>query len=121
MLRYNKPVYGQIWYKNNDSNKEHKVTIFSANALCAMVEITPIPAEERKNPAEKFYHHLFGFFSDEQHIKSVMKSEGEALPMLFSKVTRIELNLAYKESWILLKYFVKSNYKCKVYYKEEKA
>jgi hypothetical protein len=121
MLHYNKPVYGHIWYKDNYSDKEHKVTIFSANALCAMVEITPIPAEERENPAEKFYHNLFGFFADEQHIKNVMKADKEALPLLGGKVTRIELNLAYKESWTLLKYFVKSNYKCKVFYKEEKA
>lgn len=118
MLHYNKPIYGYIYYKNEKYPNTHKVTIFSANALCAMVEITEIPKKERKNPKNKFLHHLFGFFADEQHIKNVMKHEGEALPMMFSKVTSIKLNMYYKEARTLAKYFAKSKYKVTCYYEE---
>ena len=46
-----------------------------------------------------------------------MKQYGDVLA---DEVVSIELNMFYKENYTLLKYFVKSGYKVKCYYKEKK-
>ena len=59
---------------------------------------------------------LYTFFGDEQHLKNMMKNYGNVLS---DEVVSIELNMFYKDNYTLLKYFVKSGYKVKCYYKEE--
>lgn len=121
MLRYHKPIYGQVIIENRESKKKIKLKIWSANALCAIIQTRLIPKEERKRPELKYEDYLVGFYADEQHLKNILKHEKDVIKFWTSRVVSIKLNIYYKESLILLKYFARSGHKVTCYYKEERA
>ena len=121
MLRYTGTTYGKVTISQKHSDGEHKYTIDirEANCLCAFIHVRKATEEElKKHPDGKYIHTLYSFLADEKHAKNIMKDNGGKL--LWDKVVKIDLNMAYKESWTLLKYFVKSGYKVKCYEKTPK-
>ena len=119
-LRYNGTTIGKIVIKQGYDDIERKFTlqIRHGNCLAVIIHVRKSTEEELKEHHEgKYVHTLYTFYTDEQHLKNLLKNEGM---VLFDKVISIELNLFYKENYILLKYFVKSGYKVKCYYKEQK-
>lgn len=49
------------------------------------------------------YYSLFNFYADEQHIKNILKNEYK---LFNDEVKNVRLNMKYKESKTLLKYFL---------------
>ena len=119
-LRYNGNTIGVIRIFQEYDGKTHRydIQIRQGNCLCVMVYVRKsTPEELKQNPKGKWYHSLYSFYGDVQHIKNIMKdNDGKCL---FDDVVKIKLNMFYKEAWTLLKYFTKSGYKCECFYKEE--
>lgn len=116
MLRYDSTKLGEVTVKQGDD--KFKIQIRQGNCLAVFIYVRKATEEElAKNPDGKYYHQLYSFFVDEGHCKNLMKEYGNVLG---TDVVGIKLNMAYKESWKLLKYFMKSGYKVQCYNKEEK-
>lgn len=116
MIRYDSTKLGVVTVKQH--GEKFNIDIRQGNCLAVFVYIRKATEEElAKNPNGKYYHMLYSFFADEQHCKNMMKEYGNVLG---DDVVSIKLNMAYKESWKLLKYFMKSGYKVQCYNKEEK-
>ena len=116
MVRVNYKIkYGEIKVRQKSDNRLVTVKIHLANALCAFVH-------HYKNENGEKMAQLISFFMDEQHIKNCMKNfpSHDCLDFFMGKVVGVKLNLFYKESNILLKYFVRSGHKVTCYYKEDK-
>ena len=115
-LTYNEVTIGKIVIKQREN--KFNLQIRQGNCLAVIINVRKATEEELKeNPNGKYIHTLYTFFGDEQHLKNMMKNYGNVLS---DEVVSIELNMFYKENYTLLKYFVKSGYKVKCYYKEEK-
>ena len=119
MLRYSGTTIGKIVIKDSiRKDKKWTLQIRYGNCLAVIIHVRKSTEEELKeHPQGKYIHTLYSFFADEAHLKNMMKNEGK---VLFDEVVSIELNMFYKENYTLLKYFVKSGYKVKCYYKEKK-
>ena len=101
-IRYNGTTIGKIVIKQGENR--FNLQIRQGNCLAVVIYV------------RKATDTLYTFFGDEQHLKNMMKNYGNVLS---DEVVSIELNMFYKENYTLLKYFVKSGYKVKCYYKEE--
>jgi hypothetical protein len=120
-LRYNGITIGKmvIEQERGDETLRFPIQIRQGNCLAVFLFVRKsTPEELEKHPGGKWYHQLYSFLCDEQHCKNIMKNHGDI--MCGEKVVSCELNLYYKECWTLLKYFTKSGYKVKCYYKEPK-
>lgn len=122
MLRYTGTTYGKVVIKQKHSDeKEYKYTIDirSANCLCAFIHVRKATPEElAKDPKGKYVHTLYSFLADHHHANNIIRAEGK---LFWDDVVSIDLNMHYKESWTLLKLFMKSGYKVRCYCKEPKA
>lgn len=107
MLKVNYKVsYGTIKYCQTSDNKVIRIDIHESNALCAFMY-------HYKKDGQK-WSQLISFYADEVHIKNIEKSmKGD--PLFFASdrglIMKIELNLHYRESKILLRHFTKAGYK----------
>jgi len=121
MLRYNGTTIGTIDIEQEHDDKKYKYTLQIRQGNCQAVIIyvrKATPEELAENPEGKWYHQLYAFYSDEQHLKNILKHEKDVL--FGEKVTSIKLNMYYKECNTLLKYFVRSGHKVTAFYKEPK-
>lgn len=121
-LRYNGITIGKIVIEQEYAGEKRKfnLQIRQGNCLAVILYVRKATLEElEKNPKGKWYHQLHMFYANEQHMKNMMKEYGKVLDEM-DRVVSCELNLYYKECWTLLKYFTKSGYKVKCYYKEPK-
>lgn len=100
MIVYSKQVIGMLSIKEKDNI--YNIEIRQSNCLSVFVATN---TETNKS-------YIYDFFSDEQHLKNIIKS-GKTL--FFDKVVKIRLNLKYKENFILLKHLVKF-YNIECYY-----
>lgn len=115
-LSYNGTTIGKIVIKQGENKLP--LQIRQGNCLAVIINVRKADEEELKeHPDGKYIHTLYTFYADEQHLKNMMKMYGNVLA---DEVVSIELNLFYKENYTLLKYFVKSGYRVKCYYKEER-
>ena len=114
-LKYSERTIGKIVIKQGEN--KFNLQIRQGNCLAVLINVRKATEEELKeHPNGKYIHTLYSFYCDEQHLKILLKNVGS---VLFDEVVSIELNMFYKENYTLLKYFVKSGYKVKCYYKEE--
>lgn len=114
-LCYNGNIMGTLTLVQNE--KKYKIQIRQCNALATFLYV--YKQENPQDPKYPWVHQLVMFFTDEQHIKNCIKGAKSFKDLFWGELKDIKLNLAYKESNILLKYFVKEfNVKC--YYKEPK-
>ena len=121
MIRYNGTTIGTIDIEQEHDGKKYKYTlqIRQGNCLAVIIYVRKATPEElAENPEGKWYHQLYTFYSDEQHLKNILKHEKDVL--FGEKVTSIKLNLYYKECNTLLKYYVRSGHKVTCFYKEPK-
>lgn len=115
-LSYNETTIGKIVIKKGEN--KFNLQIRQGNCLAVIIYVRKATEYELKeHPESKYIHTLYSFFVNEQHLKNLLKRRGK---VLFNDGVSIELNLFYKENYTLLKYFVKSGYKVKCYYKEKK-
>lgn len=121
-LRYSGVTIGKVTIEQKLGDKAYRypVQIRQGNCLAVLLYVRKSTAEELKeHPDGKWYHQLWSFFVDEQHMKNIMKDyDGDVFAG--EKVVSIELNMYYKECYKLLKYFTMSGHKVKCYYKEPK-
>lgn len=73
------------------SNHEFEIEIRRGNCLAVMIYNTGD------------YYSLFNFYADEQHIKNILKHN---FKLFHDEVKNVRLNMKYKESKTLLKYFL---------------
>lgn len=121
MLHYNGITIGTITIEQEHADKKYKYTlqIRQGNCLAVVIFVRKATKEElEQNPEGKWYHQLYTFWSDEQHLKNILKNEGDI--MFGEKTTSVKLNMYYKECNTLLKYFVRSGHKVTAYYEEPK-
>lgn len=115
-ISYNRTTIGKIVIKQRE--RKFNLQIRQGNCIAVIVHVRKSTEEElKKHPQGKYVHTIYSFYADENHLKNLLKNEGK---ILFDDVVSIELNMFYKENYTLLKYFVKSGYKVKCYYKAEK-
>lgn len=113
MLTYNKHLIGKLTIRQN--GELFRIQIRQGNCLAVMIHVSKNP--ESKSKKDRYYHSLFMFYHDEQHIKNMLKN-GHGL--LDEEIISMQLNMYYKESWTLLKYFTQEGNKVTCYYKEPK-
>lgn len=103
MLTYTEEKLGKITIKQKENVFE--IEIRKGNCLAVFIHVG-------KNQEGETIHTLYNFYADEQHLKNIIKNDKK---IIFDEVLEIELNMAYKECYTLLKYFVNSGYevKCK--------
>lgn len=121
MLRYNGITIGKIriTQEHGGEKQNYELQIRQGNCLAVLLYVRRSTAEElQKHPKGKWYHQLWSFYCDEQHLKNIMKDDGDIL--FGEKVTSISLNMYYKECKTLLKYFTLSGHKVTAYYEEPK-
>ena len=104
-LTYNKNVMGKLIIAQGTN--EYEIEIRQGN--CLAVFIYPYQDEG------VWYHQLYSFFSDEQHIKNYLKGRGQK-EMFPDVVKSVRLNLKYKECSKLLKHLTMNGYEVTCYY-----
>ena len=120
-LRYSGITIGKINIaQERDGERLHfTLQIRQGNCLAVIIHSRKsTPEELAEHPKGKYLHTLWTFYADEQHLKNILKNEGDVL--FGEDVTSISLNMYYKECRTLLKYFTKSGHDVKCYYKEPK-
>lgn len=121
-LRYNGTTIGKIRITQEFAGEKHnfELQIRQGNCLAVVIHVRKRTAEERakEDPDCPYKHTLWTFWGDEQHMKNIIKNEGDIF--FGEKVTSVELNMYYKECSTLLKYFTRSGHKVTCYYKEPK-
>lgn len=103
MLTYTEELLGKIKIKQKENVFE--IEIRKGNCLAVFIHVG-------KNQKGETIHTLYNFYADEQHLKNIIKNDKK---IIFDEVLEIELYMAYKESYTLLKYFVESGYKVLCY------
>jgi hypothetical protein len=103
--------------KGRQVYNKFKIDIRKCNALAAFIYVYKKDGE--------WYHQLYSFFSDTQHMKNMMKDAnlagGFGKHHLFGdEVVKIKLNTYYKECMKMLPLLTKDGYEVECYYKEEK-
>jgi hypothetical protein len=124
-LIYNEELLGTVTIcqqrKNEVKPRKYKIQIRRGNCLAVFVYV--YKEDNPKDPEKPWVHQLMNFFDSEQHIKNIIKSRGKAdfaYMLSADRIEKIELNLYYKESNVLLKYMVQDGLKVRCYYKEPK-
>ena len=120
MLRYTGVTYGKVTIEqtHSDIKRRYVIDIREGNCLAVFVHVRKATEDELKeNPEGKYFHSLYMFLADEQHCKNILKHEKT---LIGDDVVKIDLNMHYRESWTLLKYFMKSGYKVNCFCKEPK-
>lgn len=113
MITYNKHLMGTLTVRQNGGL--YRIQIRQGNCLAVMIYVSKNPDSTSKK--DRYLHTLFMFYHDEQHIKNIIKN-GHGL--IGDEIVSMRLNMYYKESWTLLKYFTKEGHKVTCYYKEPK-
>jgi hypothetical protein len=101
-----KAKMGEVMLKQNDNL--FAIDICQANATCAFIY-------KYKNEEGEVEHILQGFFADKQHINNLIKRKTE---LFYGKILSVKLNMWYKESADVLKYFTRMGHKVECYYNE---
>ena len=116
MLNYTGTTYGYLTIKQGKDR--FKIDIREANCLCAFIYVRKATKEElKKNPEGKYYHSLYSFLANDQHARNIMKDNNGKL--FWDEVVNITLNLAYDQSFKLLKLFTKAGYQVTCHYTKE--
>lgn len=105
-IRYSGEVMGVMTIEQD--SRRFKIEIRQGNCLAVFIHIAK--AEDEKG----YIHTLYNFFSNEQHIKNIIKNKDR---LFWDKVVSCKLNLKYKECSTLAKYFAMEGIKTNVYYK----
>lgn len=92
-----------------------RIQIRRGNCLAVLLSVTKNPESTSKE--DRYNYGLFMFYHDEQHIINMINN-GKGL--LDEEIVSMQLNMYYKESWTLLKYFTQEGNKVTCYYKEPK-
>ena len=119
-LRYDGTTIGKVRIaQERDGKKLHfEIQIRQGNCLAVLIHVRKCtPEEQDGHPERRYMHTLYTFYSDAEHMKNLLKHEGD---VLFDEVTSISLNMYYKQCATLLKYFTKAGHKVTCYYKEPK-
>lgn len=111
MLRVNyQIVFGEVFGHNEDGTK-WKVLYHPANC-----ELGAFIYHYKNEKGEKMAQ-LWSFLGDKQHVRNIMKNEGN---LLGNNVDKVKLNVYYKEALSIVEACAKSGYKVECYYKEPK-
>lgn len=119
-LRYNGVTIGKVRIAQDccGEEKHFDLQIRQGNCLAVLIHVRKCtPEEQDGHPERKYMHTLYSFYVDAQHMKNMLKNEGD---VFFDKVTSINLNMYYKECATLLKYFTKAGHKVTCYYEKPK-
>ena len=103
MITYTEELLGKIQIKQKEN--VFNIEIRRGNCLAVFIHIG-------KNKNSEIIHTLYNFFADEKHIKNIIKHDKK---VIYDEVLEINLNMFYKESYTLLKYFLESGYKVLCY------
>lgn len=101
--------------------RKYKIQIRRGNCLAVFIYV--YKDDNPKDPGKPWVHQLINFLDNEQHIENLINRYGKAVfaDMLSAdRIDKIELNLFYKESNVLLKYMVQDGLKVTCYNREPK-
>ena len=107
-----KQKMGDITLVQEDEGKKqsYKINIYSCNAVAAFIY-------EYKNEKGEKMVRLMGFIADKQHVKNLLK---ERFELFTGKVTRVRVNLYYRDMNLLVEYFTKMGVKVTCSYEKPK-
>ena len=121
---YNGNTMGVVYIEQQGGGEEkprkYKIQIRQGNCLAVFMHIYKF--KNLEDPKKCWMHQLVNFLANEQHLKNIVKEEKEnifAWMLSANKITKVKLNLFYKESNTLLKYMVRDGLKVECYYKED--
>lgn len=109
-LTYKKNTMGTFTLVEKESS--YQVQIRQGNCLAVFLHVY--------NSGKTWVHQLVSFFADEEHIKNCVKNLEKDVfkKLLYGELMDIKLNLYYKESYVLLKYFVEDGLEVQCYYEK---
>lgn len=115
-LSYKKNTMGTFTLVEKESS--YQVQIRQGNCLAVFLHV--YKEAKPKNPAKPWVHQLVSFFADEEHIENCVKNLEKDVfkKLLYGELRDIKLNLYYKESYVLLKYFVEDGLEVQCYYEK---
>ena len=103
MITYNANLMGKMIIAQGEN--EFEIEIRQGNCLAVFIHLHDDAAT------------LYSFYADEQHLKNIIKGcKEEGKRLFWDEVKSIRLNLQYKESIKLAKYFTKCGYEVICYY-----
>lgn len=104
--------FNQVMGKVYLTQATHKfvIDICQANAICAFIS-------KDTDENGEVWNTFQGFFADKKHINNLIRDKVE---LFYGKVTKVSLNMWYKESADVLKYFVRMGHKVECYYEQPK-
>lgn len=124
-IHYNGNIMGTVTIaqqrKDEDKPRKYKIQIRQGNCLAVFLYV--YKQENPEDTKHPWVHQLVNFLADEQHLNNIIKyDKNNVFASILSAdwIDKVELNLFYKESNILLKYMVRDGLKVKCYYKEDK-
>lgn len=110
MLRVNyQIVFGEVFGHNEDGTK-WKVQYHPANC-----DLGAFIYHYKREDGQKMAS-LWSFLDDKQHVRNIMKNEGN---LLGNNVDKVKLNVYYKEALAIVEACAKSGYKVECYYKKK--
>lgn len=124
MLHYNGTTIGTIRIEQEIGGEKRKfnLQIRQGNCLAVIIHVRKATKEElAENPEGRYFHTLFAFYSDNDHLANIWKNDTKHDVLFGEKILKIRLNMYYKECSTLLKWYTKSGHKVECYYKEPKA
>ena len=103
-----KAVMGELTLKQGEN--KFKIHICAANAVCAFFY-------KHKDEKGGEWCDLQGFLADKKHVDNLIKNKVE---LFYGDITKVKLNMWYKDSAEILRYFTRMGVKVECYYKERK-
>ena len=127
-IRYNGNTMGVVYIEQqrNGEEKPRKYKIQIRQGNCLAVFLYVYKKENPEDPKRPWVHQLMNFLADSVHLMNIIKEwktggKGVFARMLSAdKITKVKLNMFYKESKTLLGYMVRDGLKVECYYKEGK-
>ena len=105
MIRYNGETIGTMVIEQK--GQKFGIQIRQGNCLAVFIHV------RKDEEGEGYIHTLYNFYSDEKHLKNLIKHYKNPFA---DKVLKMKLNMKYKESFILLRHLVQFT-KIECYYK----
>lgn len=124
-IRYNGNTMGVVYIEQQRNGEEkprkYKIQIRQGNCLAVFLHI--YKQKNPEDPKRPWVHQLINFLADWVHLENIIKewkTDVFARMLSADKITKVKLNMFYKESKTLLGYMVRDGLNVECYYKEDK-
>ena len=115
MISYTSELLGKLTIRQN--GRRYGIQIRRGNCLAVFIHVRKMETWEKGYEKGRYWHSLYNFFVDEQHLKRCIERCGD---MFDDEIVSIRLNTYYKESMTLARYMTRCGHRVTLYYKQPK-